>query len=41
MAKEEVMKEYIANFHTTEEYQRFSFYWKNFTYVEVLGRVKV
>lgn len=40
VANEEAMKEYIANIHTTKEYQRFSAYWRNFTYAEVLGRAE-
>ncbi|XP_022852184.1 axoneme-associated protein mst101(2)-like [Olea europaea var. sylvestris] len=39
-AREEVVKEYIANFHTTEEYKSFSSYWRNFAYAEVLERAE-
>ncbi|XP_022863888.1 axoneme-associated protein mst101(2)-like [Olea europaea var. sylvestris] len=37
---EEAVKEYITNFHTTEEYKSFSAYWRNFAYAEVLERVE-
>ncbi|XP_022865629.1 caldesmon-like [Olea europaea var. sylvestris] len=39
-AREEAVKEYIANFHTTEEYKSFSSYWRNFAYAEVLERAE-
>ncbi|XP_022868502.1 uncharacterized protein LOC111388070 [Olea europaea var. sylvestris] len=39
-AAEEAVKEYIANFHTTEEYKSFSAYWRNFAYAEVLERAE-
>ncbi|XP_022891756.1 axoneme-associated protein mst101(2)-like [Olea europaea var. sylvestris] len=39
-AGEEAVKEYIANFHTTEEYKSFSAYWRNFAYAEVLERAE-
>ncbi|XP_022889378.1 actin cytoskeleton-regulatory complex protein pan1-like [Olea europaea var. sylvestris] len=39
-AREEAVKEYIANFHTTEEYKSFSSYWRNFAYIEVLERAE-
>lgn len=30
------MRDYIANFHNTEEYKSFSTYWRNFAYAEVM-----
>ncbi|XP_022899419.1 uncharacterized protein LOC111412733 [Olea europaea var. sylvestris] len=39
-AREEVVKDYIANFHNTEEYQSFSTYWRNFAYAEVMERAE-
>ncbi|XP_022850772.1 uncharacterized protein LOC111372622 [Olea europaea var. sylvestris] len=39
-AREEAVKEYITNFHTTEEYKSFSSYWRNFAYAEVLERAE-
>ncbi|XP_022847683.1 uncharacterized protein LOC111370230 [Olea europaea var. sylvestris] len=39
-AGEEAVKEYIANFHTTEEYKSFSAYWRNFAYAEVMERAE-
>ncbi|XP_022853416.1 uncharacterized protein LOC111374888 [Olea europaea var. sylvestris] len=39
-AAEGVVKAYIANFHTTEEYKSFSKYWRNFAYAEVLERAE-
>ncbi|XP_022895277.1 uncharacterized protein LOC111409463 [Olea europaea var. sylvestris] len=40
IAGEEAVKEYITNFHTTEEYKSFSAYWRNFAYAEVMERVE-
>lgn len=39
-AREEAVKDYIANFHNTAEYQSFSTYWRNFAYAEVMERAE-
>lgn len=39
MEGEEAMKNYVAKFHLTEEYQCFGTYWRTFAYVEVKDRV--
>ncbi|XP_022876812.1 uncharacterized protein LOC111395018 [Olea europaea var. sylvestris] len=39
-AKEEAVKDYIANFHNIEEYKSFSTYWRNFAYAEVMERAE-
>lgn len=38
--REEAVKDYIANFHNTEEYKSFSTYWMNFAYAEVIERAE-
>ncbi|XP_022854660.1 uncharacterized protein LOC111375973 [Olea europaea var. sylvestris] len=39
-AREEAVRDYIANFHNTEEYKSFSTYWRNFAYAEVMERAE-
>lgn len=36
----EMARDYIANFHLTNEYQYFRAYWRNFAYAKILGRVE-
>lgn len=40
LAGEEAVKTYITDFHLTEEYQRFSIYWKKFSYTEIVERME-
>ncbi|XP_022888758.1 uncharacterized protein LOC111404209 [Olea europaea var. sylvestris] len=39
-ARKDVVKDYIANFHNTEEYQSFNTYWRNFAYAEVMEQAE-
>lgn len=39
-AREEAVREYIANFHNTEEHKSFNAYWRNFAYAEVMERAE-
>lgn len=39
LAKDEVVKSYIANFYQMEEYQSFAAYLRRFDYVELLEKV--
>lgn len=36
VVREEAVKDYIANFHNTEEYKGFSIYWRNYAYAEMM-----
>lgn len=41
LAKDEVVRCYIANFHQIEKYQSFVAYWRRFSYVELVEKVDV
>lgn len=39
LSSEEAIRNYIANFHLTEEYQCFGTYWMRFFYIDVVDKV--